>query len=445
MEYIGIDIGTSSICGVAYNTSDKRCHTVVKENNAHITSEHPWERTQDPERIYSIVEQVIKELRTQCTDVAGIGFSGQMHGILYVDANGQAVSPLYTWQDGRGNRAYKDGESYAGYMAKVTDWPMATGYGLTTHYYNMCNGLVPDAAVKLCTIMDYVGMRLCEQTIPCIDPSNAAALGLFDKRQLTFKTDSLRQLGIDPSILPAVVGSDTIIGQFGDDVIPVCVSIGDNQASFLGSVKDIDRSIHVTIGTSSQISVYSDEYIEVDGLDTRPFPGGGYLLVGAPLCGGASFALLKDFFGKTLKFFLGVEESDEKLFNRMTSVSYNPQQTDNIKVETLFSGTRSNPDKRGKIDGISLNNFTPENLIVKFVEGVCDCLYDYFFLIPDFIGLGKTKLIGSGNGLKKNTLMQHALKEVFGRELELSDIKEEAAFGACCIAMKNAEMFLDTY
>ena len=95
---------------------------------------------QDPERIYYIVEQIIDELRTVCTDIKGIGFSGQMHGILYVDADGMAVSPLYTWQDGRGNLPYKEGETYVDYMTKVTGWHVATGYGLVTHYYNLHNG-----------------------------------------------------------------------------------------------------------------------------------------------------------------------------------------------------------------------------------------------------------------------------------------------------------------
>ena len=427
MEYIGIDIGTSSIC--------KSSKTIVKENNANLVSNCQWERIQDPERIYRIVEQMIGELRILCTDIKGIGFSGQMHGILYVDANGVAASPLYTWQDGRGNLPYKDGETYAGYMTKVTGWPMATGYGLATHYYNLQNGIVPEEAVKLCTIMDYVSMRLCKQTVPSIEPSNAAGLGLFDKQQLRFKSSLFDRLCIDESILPTVVGSKTVVGHYDD--IPVCVSIGDNQAAFLGSVKDIDRSIHITIGTSSQISVYSDEYIEIDELDTRPFPGGGYLLVGAPLCGGISFVMLKDFFGKTLKLFAGTEADDEYLFQRMTSMAYQADSVENIKVETLFCGTRSNPNKRGKIEGISLNNFTPENLIIGFVDGVCDSLYDYFVLIPGSISKGKTKLIGSGNGIKKNRLMQHALEEVFERELRLSDIKEEAAFGACCMAMNN--------
>ena len=68
--------------------------------------------------------------------------------------------------------------------------------------------------------------------------------------------------------------SASIAGYF--EKIPVYAAIGDNQASFLGSVRDKDHSIHITVGTSSQISIYTDRYMEIDSLDTRPLPGGGY-------------------------------------------------------------------------------------------------------------------------------------------------------------------------
>ena len=47
-------------------------------------------------------------------DIAVIGITGQMHGIVYTDCNGMAISPLYTWQDGRGNLPYGDTTYEAG-------------------------------------------------------------------------------------------------------------------------------------------------------------------------------------------------------------------------------------------------------------------------------------------------------------------------------------------
>lgn len=434
MHFIGIDIGTSSICGVVYEPSTQNVISVTKENCANIPSSDNWEKKQDADMIIDIVMEMVRDFRTRYEDIKGIGITGQMHGIVYTDDQGNAVSPLYTWQDGRGNLDYRENVNYATHLKEITGYPVASGYGLVTHYYNMQNGLVPVHAARLCTIMDYAVMRLTGRKTPLTDPSNAAGLGVFDKKNLVFDTEALQKTGIEPTILPEVVPSASLAGQF--EGIPVYVAIGDNQASFLGSVRDKDHSIHVTVGTSSQISIYTEQYIEIESLDTRPLPGGGYLLVGAALCGGYAFALLKKFFNETLNLFSVKELSNADIYNIMTSVPYQKDSEHNIIVETLFDGTRSNPNERGKITNISTSNFTPENLIIGFVKGISEGLYHYFQLLPESIKANKTILVGSGNGIKKNPLLHQALEERFGLPIQLSTIQEEAAFGACLCVIK---------
>ena len=65
---------------------------------AFIASDKPYEKIQDPAVIMSTVRELISSLGT--LDAAAIGFSVQMHGILYTDSCGNAVSPLYIWQCG---------------------------------------------------------------------------------------------------------------------------------------------------------------------------------------------------------------------------------------------------------------------------------------------------------------------------------------------------------
>lgn len=446
MYFIGIDIGTSSICGVVYNSSTQEVVSVTKDNHTHIASAYPWEKAQDPAAIIDIVSGIIREFRDTYADIQGIGLTGQMHGMLYVDKTGEAVSPLYTWQDGRGNLVYKEGTSYAACLQVTTGYPLATGFGLVTHYYNAINNLVPERAAKLCTIMDYAVMKLAGRNTPLSDYSNAASLGFFDKKRLAFDTEALAKAGIGEDILPEVKPSASLAGHF--EGIPVYSAIGDNQASFLGSVSDIEHSIHITIGTSSQISVYTDQYIEVESLDTRPLPGGGYILVGAELCGGSAFAILKNFFRSTVTLFTesrlsdgglpGAELSDADLYRMMTSIDYSFLNTEQyLEVKTLFDGTRANPSERGSISRISTSNFTPENLIVGFVKGIAQSLYHYYELLPESIRKEKTILVGSGNGIKKNPLVRKAIEERFGSSIHPSAIREEAAFGACLRAANH--------
>ena len=429
MNFLGIDIGTSSICGIVYNTVSKDIVSIAKINNTDMLSCNVWEKVQDANAIVDIVLDLIQELRIQYPDIKGIGLSGQMHGILYVNAEGEAVSPLYTWQDMRGSLLYKDGMSYAAYLSKQTGFPLSTGFGLVTHYYNKVNSLVPQNAVKLCTIMDYTAIRLTGKCEPLVDCSNAASLGFFDKEKLAFDKEALWNVGIDSSILPEIGKAFSRVGHYEN--ISVYTAIGDNQASFLGSIRDIRHSIHITVGTSSQISVYSEDYVNVPLLDTRPLPGGGYILVGAALCGGCSFSLLKKFFSETIKLYTGEEMDDTDLYKIMVSVPYKEVQEDDIRVETLFGGTRSHPEKRGKIMNISCLNWHPENLIRGFLEGMSQELYDFYQLLPNSVRERKTILVGSGNGIKRNPLLCQILEERFKCHLQVSACREEAALGAC--------------
>lgn len=437
MCYLGIDIGTSSICGVVYHTSSKKIRSITRENGAGIVSSNTWEKAQDAEAIVRIVRSLIDELEKDGTHVRGIGLSGQMHGVLYVDKEGKALSPLYTWQDMRGGLPYKEGWSYASYLSEATGLALSSGFGLVTHFYNLVNGLVPEGATKISTIMDYVAMRLTGREAPLMDASNAASLGFFDKRRSCFDEGALERVGIDTSILPELGDTASLVGYY--QRIPVYTAIGDNQASFLGSVRSFERSIHVTVGTSSQLSVYSDTYIEVPSLETRPLPGGGYILVGAALCGGCAFSMLKSFFQDLVRMCSGTGMSDTELYAIMSSVPYKKEASEDIRVDTLFDGTRSHPELRGRITNISRYNWTPENLVLGFLRGMSRELFDFYRLLPSSIRAGKDLLIGSGNGIRKNPLLREILEEYFRVPLRVSKCQEEAALGACLCGMLGAD------
>ncbi|SDO77562.1 FGGY family of carbohydrate kinases, N-terminal domain [Paenibacillus sp. yr247] len=215
-----------------------------------------------------------------------------MHGVLYVNGEGHAVSPLLTWQDGRGDLLTASGKTYASTLSEITGYPLNTGFGLVTHFYMTKQGEIPKGAMKLCTIGDYLAMKLCGKTAPLMDSSNAASIGLYSLEKGQFDKQKLSEAGMDASILPELAIERKSTGQTADGKTVIC-AIGDNQASFLGAVPSFTGTLLVNIGTGSQISVYSPEYIECPMLETRPFVDGGYLLVGASLSGGKSYELLE--------------------------------------------------------------------------------------------------------------------------------------------------------
>lgn len=436
MKYIGLDIGTTTISSVVADArTASLCDSKTILNNTSVPSANKWEKLQDPDAVVSLCRELLREYREKYPDIAGIGLTGQMHGILYPGSDGKAVGPLATWQDERGNLEYRDGVSYCGYMERETGCHMATGFGLTTHFYNYKNGLVPKAAASLCTIADYVALSLCDNSAPVVHSSNAASLGLFDVKNNRFDMEAVSALGMDTSILPEVSGGERIIGYTGDG-IPVVIPIGDNQASYAGSVRT-GRDILVNIGTGSQISLVSDRVHQSGELECRPFIGDKFLLAGSGLCGGISFQLMRDLFAGIGSLLGG--RQDVNIYNILEECAQEAKNSgDRLIVDTRFRGSRQNPDKRGSINNIGVNNLTPGHLSLGILQGIVGELFAHYENMPDELKQPGF-IIGSGNTVRKTELLRQLMVETFQKEVKIPMHKEEAAYGAAILASCIAE------
>lgn len=440
MKFIGIDIGTTSVCGVVIDARNgKLAASTTLPNDSWVRSDHPWERMQRPDRIAATAERITASFLKRFGNVAGIGVTGQMHGILYVDSAGRTAGPLFTWQDGRAALPFKTNRTYAGELARITGYPTAPGFGLATHFYNVKNRLAPVNAAFLCTIADYIAMRLSRQKRPSIDPTNAASLGTFDLKRQCFDLNALKAARLRTDILPALVPSGTRIGSTSEGV-PVFAALADNQASVLGSVRDIGKSLLVNIGTGGQISVRQSSYRTIAGLDLRPFPGGGYIAVGASLCGGKTYALLEHFFRDTCTQFMGAAPKDiYAIMNKLPADSAHP-----LTVDPRFAGTRLDASRRGAISGISMTNLTPGNLADGFLRGIAQELFDFYSLVPRETRGNISTLVGSGNGLRLNRRLRGLVEQIFGMRVNIPAHCEEAATGAALNAAVGAGFF-DNY
>ena len=97
LRFIGLDIGTTTISAVCI---DGENGTVLKavtvDNDTVIESDNPVRRMQDAEKIKEKVLKIKDDLVKEFSPIDAIGVTGQMHGVVYIDAEGKAVSPLYT-------------------------------------------------------------------------------------------------------------------------------------------------------------------------------------------------------------------------------------------------------------------------------------------------------------------------------------------------------------
>src|SRR5262249_28983129 len=129
--------------------------------------------------------------------------------------------------------------------------------------------------------------------------------GAFHLTRGDWDDDTLAALGLPRSLFPDVRPSGARLGEVRPELarstglptgLPVFVAIGDNQASFLGSVARPEDAVLVNVGTGGQVARWSPRVVQSPALEARPFPGGGYLIVAAGLSGGAMYACLERFF-----------------------------------------------------------------------------------------------------------------------------------------------------
>lgn len=432
MGVLGIDLGTTTVSVVMMDEeSGAILGSRTVAHHSFLEGHIPQSKIQDPNRMYEVVQQAMAELSDEFGTPSCIGLTGQMHGMLYVNSQGQAVSPCYIWQDGCGNLPMENGETYASYLRKAGGAASA-GFGLTTHFYLQKNGMIPPEASKMVTVCDYAGMKLCASARAVIARDMAASWGCFDLREGKFLTAQMEELGVDTAYLPELMETHGILGHTPEG-IPVIVSLGDNQASVLGSVTDLCDTVLINIGTGSQVSLGTEVYHDVSGsIELRPCVEGTSLLVGSGLCGGRAYAMLEQFYRE-------VSGGDEALYGRMAQQAqqfrdqYGPDAA--WKVRTTFSGTRSDPQQRGSITGIGVENFHPGAMTLGIISGILEELHEMYVEMCHATGRKATRLVGSGNGLRKNKLMQQLAEEVFGMKLEIPLYQEEAAYGAALYAL----------
>ena len=458
MRYLGLDMGTTTITAVVLDVGNGKVVTVQSvANGCEVTSveDRRTGRSEwDAEGMFLLSLKVMKDAVEIAGPVEGIGVTGQMHGMLVVDKKGDPIGPFVGWQDRRGMDNFGD-TTVVGHMQDIAremdvferGCRPHPGYLGTTLFWLAQKGGLPEGAMAS-FLPDWIVAKLTD-TRPVTDATNAAGSGLYDTVDGVWREDLIEQLGLGIDLLPEVVKSGSRLGDVVSDVagflsgMPVCVACGDNQASFAGSVGDYAGSVLVNIGTGGQVSAYVSEVGGTAELEARPFMDGGFLLVGAGLVGGRSYAWLRDFFREIGQAFYS-GEGNEDLYDVMNRLAVNvPKGSDGLICEPLFTGTRREPDRRGIWSGVGTANFTPGHMARALMEGLAEQFVSLYSEM-DLMGVGgRTTLVGAGNGIRKNVLLREILEDCFGMTMRVPKHTEEAAFGAALMSAASDGAFKD--
>lgn len=424
MYYLGIDIGTTTVCGVVTDEQGNSVFVRTLKNNSSISPAQ-----QNADIIFQLV-QTLYAATMEKYSVTAVGISNQMHGVVYYDQNGNAVSPLFTWQEKCGDLPYNKTETYAQRLSRLLGQKVFSGYGLVTHFYLSENGLLPKNAVGFCSVGDYVAMRLCNQKQPLVHISNSASFGGFNLCANDFCKNAKMLFN---AYLPPICTRPSIVGHTQEN-IPVLCAIGDNQASVYACLENTEDVV-LNVGTGSQISAVVQDYPEIAAtdLEVRPFIENDYLLAGSALCGGKAFALYIRFLKDVFSLYNVTPPNDlyTPFFNALQQ-----SQTGSVQADTRFNGTRSQPLITGSFTEITQENFSPLPFGKGVIEGIANELFFYYQQFPNAVKLRKNKIVFSGNGIRLNPYLQKYCKQLFGKNLLAAKIKEECAYGACKIAAK---------
>lgn len=434
----GIDIGTTSISVIILDLDSGE----ILEN---LTAANPQFKPpeakghhylQDPLRIEADLFRLLSEVKNSYSPLA---VTGQVHGILYYEQSGKAVSPLYTWLDQSGTALIPElKKSAQQLLAERTGKTLPAGYGLLTHYTNSLTDAVPKDTAGVTGIIEYITGRLVGKPLAESYPSSLGAYGFFDPVSEKFYVESLQEIFSKNRQLNFPSVSSSPFAQAGISVtlphVPVSCPVGDNQAGFFGMVPAPETQALINVGTSGQISLFSNKTDCPTSMELRPFFSSGYLHVGATLAAGKAYEVVQRLFKSILNSSREKCFSDEEVYSLIQSMgSSAASDTQGLLIRTEFNGTRSDSALRGSIEGIDLQNLTDENLILGTANGVIRELYA--FASDSDIG---TEIVATGNAIRKNPLFQQAIARIFNRKVHIAPTEQGAAVGIALVGAISA-------
>jgi sugar (pentulose or hexulose) kinase len=458
---IGLDLGTTHVTGVLVDTAQRRVvRHAQRPNDAAVKPTLSTRAEQDPPRLLALALEVLAELAGDGARVDAVALTGQMHGVLCVDADGAPVTPLISWQDQRTSERQPDNLTSLGRLRHRLDdlaprqflaqeWHengcrIDHGYGAAILFWLVEQGELPAAAHRVCTLPGWMAAQLTG-TLPVTDPTLASSWGVYSLPGGGWNVAFLNALGLEPSFMPPVRPSGEPLGGLLPELahrvglqagVPILNAVGDAQAAFLGSVRDPAQELLFNLGTGGQICWMLPEFAPpTRAVETRPLPGGRYLRVGASLCGGAAYAWLNHTVRSWLSGF-GVHAEERAIYARLNALAMSCSDPGSLRVRTTFLGKRGDDSvQAGSIEGISLDNLHLGALARATLTGIVDELYDLQRAHASETA-SYSRLIATGGGLRRNPLLPGLIEERFGLPVHVPQQRGTAALGAAGLAFR---------
>ena len=447
---VGVDLGTSAVKVLAVTTAGREIATGSEFYG--LETPHPDFVEQDADLVYRatmhVLERVLADVRLRGNEVAAIGFSSAMHGVLCVDDAGEPLSHVITWMDRRahaiadGWRADGNGAAlYARTGAPMHPMlPVAKLRWLADNEPELFAQTKRFVGLKELVIFRWTGEWL-------VDHGIASATGMLDLRTRDWDPLALQLAQVDADRLSRPALPSTALRRFrpaiarelglGEETAVVLAS-SDGPLANIGVGSSPRGDVALTLGTSGAVRILADEPIlDAHGRTFCYCADETHYVVGGPTsAAGASldwiFALLLD------------DTPKEQRFARATALAERiPPGANGLVVLPFFGGERApywNSALRGAFDGLDLAHDRSTILRAAF-ESVVFGVYAVYGVVHE-LAPDTERLLLSG-GLTKAPLVRHLLADVFGLPAVQPHEQEASAFGAALLAAQAVGLIED--
>jgi xylulokinase len=432
---VGIDVGTSAVKGLAID--DDGTVLASAESGYALSTPRPGWAEQDPEDWWRATETVLGELHAATGAPAGIGLSGQMHGLVVLDEHDRVLRPAILWNDQRTAAECAEIERTIGLERLIELTGNRALPGFTAPKLLWLRAHEPDAYARIARIAlpkDYVRLRLCGEH--ATDLSDASGTVLLDVAARRWSDEVIDALALDRAWLPEALESPVVSGQSPDGV-PVAAGAGDQAAGALGVGVDGPGPASVVFGTSGVVFAALERFAADRQGRVHAFchavPGAWHAM-GVMLSAAGSLRWLRDTAGP------GVPYSE-----LIAAAEQWPPGTEGLLFLPYLAGERTphaDPDARGAFTGLSLRHDRGA-LVRAVLEGVAYGLRDSLDLVAE---LGGRPALGrvSGGGARSELWLRIAAS-VLELPLERVAVDEGAAFGAAILGGVAAGRWPDVH
>ncbi len=433
MLYIGIDLGTSAVKLLLMDSEGKIVNIVSREYPLYFP--HPGWAEQRPGDWYAQTVEGIRELIRDVdkSQVAGISFGGQMHGLVILDEEDKVIRPAILWNDGRTGEE-TDYLNHVIGKEKLSEYTANIAFaGFTAPKLLWARNREPENFARIAKIMlpkDYLAYKLTG--VHCTDVSDASGTLLFDVKNRRWSREMCEICGVSVSQLARCYESyetvGTVLPQVADELgIPascrVAAGAGDNAAAAVGTGTVGDNRCNISLGTSGTIFISSRKFRvdQYNALHSFAHADGSYHLMGCMLSAASCNRWWMDDIIGT-KDYAAEQEAVGKLGEN--HVYYLP----------YLMGERSphnNPNARAAFIGMTMDTARAD-MTQAVLEGVAFGLRDSLEVARSLgIRPERTKICGGG---AKSPLWKKIIANVLNLKVDVVESEEGPAMGGAMLA-----------